>query len=68
MANNPFDDTDATFRVVVNDEGQHALWPDHVPVPMGWTSALGPNSRQQCLDYIDQNWTDLRPSSLRSTA
>lgn len=33
---NPFDDPDATFLVLVNDEGQHSLWPAFADVPDGW--------------------------------
>ncbi|MFE0020274.1 MbtH family protein [Amycolatopsis sp. NPDC059021] len=61
---NPFENPDGTFRVLVNDEGQHSLWPEFVAIPAGWTPAFGPGTRQSCLDYVEQNWTDLRPKSL----
>jgi MbtH protein len=61
---NPFDDADGTFLVLVNDEGQHSLWPDFVAVPAGWNKTFGPAARQACLDYVDANWTDMRPKSL----
>ncbi|MFD9890780.1 MbtH family protein [Amycolatopsis sp. NPDC059027] len=61
---NPFENPDGTFHVLVNDEGQHSLWPEFVEIPAGWTSAFGPGTRQSCLDYVEQNWTDLRPKSL----
>ncbi|MET0135171.1 MAG: MbtH family protein [Kibdelosporangium sp.] len=61
---NPFDNNDGTFKVLVNDEGQHSLWPDFADVPAGWTVVHGPESRQSCLDYVEQNWTDMRPKSL----
>jgi uncharacterized protein YbdZ (MbtH family) len=61
---NPFDNPDGTFKVLVNSEGQHSLWPDFVDVPAGWTSVHGPGTRQSCLDYVEQNWTDMRPKSL----
>ena len=57
----PFDDTEATFQVLVNDHGQHSLWPDFADVPGGWTSVHGPASREDCLDYVTAHWTDLRP-------
>lgn len=62
---NPFDDPDGRFLVVVNDEEQHSLWPAPLPVPAGWTTVHGEDSRQGCLDYVEANWTDLRPRSLR---
>lgn len=61
---NPFDDTDARFLVLVNDEGQHSLWPVFVDSPAGWTAAFGEDSRDACLAYIEENWTDMRPKSL----
>jgi len=61
---NPFDDEDGEFCVLVNDEGQYSLWPTFRDVPAGWT-AVGPRGkRQECLDYIEENWTDMRPKSL----
>ena len=61
---NPFEDPDGTYLVLVNDEGQHSLWPSFVDVPAGWTVAHGEDSRSACLDYVDEHWTDLRPLSL----
>jgi len=61
---NPFDDENGTFIVLVNDEGQYSLWPTFVDVPLGWSSVHEPASRQVCLDYINQTWTDMRPRSL----
>ncbi|GAA3433283.1 MbtH family protein [Kutzneria kofuensis] len=61
---NPFEDNDGSYLVLVNDEGQHSLWPEFVAVPAGWTVANGPASRQDSLDYIERNWTDMRPASL----
>jgi len=59
------DDPDGVFVVLVNDEEQHALWPDSLAVPAGWRIAHGPDARQSCLDYIEANWTDIRPLSAR---
>jgi MbtH protein len=50
--------------VLVNDEGQYSLWPSFKDVPQGWTIAKKSDSRAACLDYINQNWTDMRPNSL----
>jgi MbtH protein len=62
--NNPFDDQDATFLVLTNDENQHSLWPSFIDIPAGWQTIHGPAARQACLDYIETHWTDLRPKSL----
>ncbi|KOV15550.1 hypothetical protein ADK90_30585 [Streptomyces sp. XY413] len=65
MSSNPFDDADGRFYVLVNDEGQHSLWPSFAEVPAGWRIVFGEESRQLCLEYVEANWTDLRPQSLR---
>ncbi|MFC6082758.1 MbtH family protein [Sphaerisporangium aureirubrum] len=61
---NAFDDPDGRFLVLVNDEGQHSLWPSFVKVPAGWSVAHPEDTREACLDYVNQNWTDMRPKSL----
>jgi MbtH protein len=64
MSTNPFDDENGTFYVLVNDEGQHSLWPTFVDVPSGWTVVHGALTRRSCLNYIEEHWTDMRPRSL----
>jgi MbtH protein len=60
---NPFEDDLADYLVLVNDEGQHSIWPTFAAVPGGWQEVYsGP--RAQCLEYIEKNWTDMRPRSL----
>jgi MbtH protein len=61
---NPFDDPDGTFLVLVNDEGQHSLWPAFAEVPAGWAVVLDRSDRESCLAYVNEHWTDLRPRSL----
>lgn len=63
-ATNPFEDEDAEYFVLINDEGQHSLWPVFADVPDGWEVIFGKDSRQECLDFIEKNWTDMRPKSL----
>ncbi|GAA2455414.1 MbtH family protein [Streptomyces mauvecolor] len=65
---NPFDDQDGTFLVLVNDEGQHSLWPAFAQQPDGWKVALGEGSRDAALAFIEEHWTDMRPRSLREAA
>lgn len=61
---NPFEDDSLTYFVLVNDEGQYSLWPDFREVPAGW-KAVGPHGpRKECLDWVEANWTDMRPTSL----
>ncbi|MFJ8942646.1 MbtH family protein [Streptomyces sp. NPDC102395] len=61
---NPFENEDAVYLVVRNDELQHSLWPADLTVPAGWTTVHGPDSRQACLDHVERHWTDMRPASL----
>ena len=61
---NPFDDDEGEFIVLINEEGQHSLWPTFRDVPAGW-NVVGPRgTRMECLTYIEENWTDMRPTSL----
>ncbi|MBB5159506.1 MbtH family protein [Saccharopolyspora phatthalungensis] len=64
MPTNPFESPDGQYLVLVNDEGQHSLWPSQIEVPQGWTIAQPADSRQHSLDYVHRHWTDLRPQSL----
>ena len=50
--------------MLVNDEGQYSLWPTFAEVPAGWTVERPADTRQACLDHINENWTDMRPKSL----
>lgn len=61
---NPFEDADAPYLVLVNDEGQHSLWPSSAGVPGGWAVAFGEASRASCLEFVEASWTDMRPKSL----
>ncbi|WP_327069940.1 MbtH family NRPS accessory protein [Kitasatospora sp. NBC_01250] len=61
---NPFEDVDGSYLVLVNDEGRHSLWPARTEVPRGWTVVHGPAVRQDCVEYVEANWTDMRPASL----
>jgi MbtH protein len=61
---NPFEDPDARYLALVNDEGQYSLWPAFAEVPAGWQVAHPEDSRQACLDHIEASWTDMRPRSL----
>lgn len=66
---NPFDDEHGRFRVLVNDEDQHSLWPVFAEVPAGWRVVCGEGdegvSREEATAYVEEHWTDLRPRSLR---
>ncbi|GAB3210784.1 MbtH family protein [Marinactinospora thermotolerans] len=61
---NPFDDPEGVFLVLVNEEGQYCLWPEFAEVPAGWEVDLPAGSRPAALAHIEERWTDLRPRSL----
>lgn len=61
---NPFEDTMARYLVLTNAEGQHSLWPVFADVPAGWEVAHPEDSREACLAYVEEHWTDMRPASL----
>ncbi|WP_369386593.1 MbtH family protein [Streptomyces sp. CG1] len=61
---NPFDDTEGTFLVLINDEGQYSMWPAALDVPAGWAVAHPEDTHQACLDYVEEHWRDMRPRSL----
>jgi len=61
---NIFEDKNGRYFVLVNEEGQHSMWPTVVDVPAGWSIIFGDATRDDCLKYIESNWTDLRPRSL----
>jgi MbtH protein len=60
-----FDDEEAIFNVVVNHEVQYSIWPDYREIPNGWTAVGVSGKKKECLAYIEQVWTDMRPLSLR---
>jgi MbtH protein len=53
------------FRVVVNQEEQYSIWPADKPLPNGWSPTGTEGSKQSCLEYIREVWTDMRPASVR---
>jgi len=55
----------ASYRVVVNHEGQYSLWPVDREPPAGWTDAGRTGSKEECLAFVEEVWTDMRPLSLR---
>ncbi len=60
-----FDRDDVIFQVVINQEEQYSLWPDYKAIPAGWRAVGVSGLKQECLAYIEQHWTDMRPLSLR---
>lgn len=63
--NNPFENANGSYCVLMNREGQYSLWPSFLDIPGGWSVAYKEGGREQCLDYINAHWTDLAPHSLK---
>lgn len=61
---NPFEDPQAHYLVLVNEEGQYSLWPSFAQVPPGWDVRLRDATRTAALAFVNANWTDMRPRSL----
>lgn len=55
------------YKVVINHEQQYSIWPAERENPPGWVDAPKVGTKQECLDYIQQVWTDMRPLSLRQS-
>jgi uncharacterized protein YbdZ (MbtH family) len=53
------------YIVVVNHEEQYSIWPTDRDIPLGWTSVGKSGSKEDCLKYVEDVWTDMRPLSLR---
>ncbi|MFJ9746579.1 MbtH family protein [Streptomyces chartreusis] len=68
MSTHPFEDRDGTYHVLVNAENQHSLWPTRITLPAGWEVALRDQSRDRCLEFIEKNWTDMRPKTLSTSS
>ena len=54
-----------TYKVVVNHEEQYSIWPVEKQNPLGWSDAGKSGPKAECLEYIKEVWTDMRPLSLR---
>jgi MbtH protein len=59
------DDSDRIYSVVVNHEEQYSIWPEDRETPPGWKAVGKTGTKEQCLEYIEEVWTDMRPLSLR---
>lgn len=61
------EDETAIYIVVVNHEEQYSIWPDYKELPAGWRSVGMTGPKAECLAYINEVWTDMRPLSLRKS-
>ncbi|MDZ7857509.1 MbtH family NRPS accessory protein [Sphaerotilus sp.] len=55
-------DAEAPWIVLVNNQGEHSLWPASSPMPAGWRE-VGPEGTQQaCAAWVDRHWVALQPA------
>lgn len=66
MSSDEQDDT-TVYRVVMNHEAQYSIWPAQRENPLGWTDGGKVGTKAECLSFITEVWTDMRPLSLRRT-
>ena len=64
MYNDEKEDT-MVYKVVVNHEEQYSIWPAERENPLGWKDAGKSGLKEECLAYVKEVWTDMRPLSLR---
>ena len=65
MASRTDDGDDTVYKVVVNGEEQYSIWPADRENPLGWNDAGKSGTKAECLAWIEEVWTDMRPKSLR---
>lgn len=59
------EEDDGNYLVVINHEEQYSIWPDYKPIPGGWRAVGKRGPKPECLAYINELWSDMRPLSLR---
>jgi MbtH protein len=59
------DGAEVIYKVVVNHEEQYSIWPANRENALGWTDAGKIGTKQECLEYIQKVWIDMRPLSVR---
>lgn len=63
----PEEEDQTTYAVVVNHEEQYSIWPTGRAIPLGWREVGKNGLKSDCLAYIKEVWTDMRPLSLRKS-
>jgi uncharacterized protein YbdZ (MbtH family) len=63
--NDPDREDTTIYKVVVNHEEQYSIWPEYKESPLGWNDVGKSGAKAECLAYIKEVWTDMRPLSLR---
>ena len=53
------------YLVVIDEEERYSIWPEYKDIPYGWKAVGKSGLKSECLEYIKEVWTDMRPLSLR---
>jgi uncharacterized protein YbdZ (MbtH family) len=53
------------YKVVVNSEEQYSIMLEFKDLPAGWRYAGKTGTKSECLAYVAEVWTDMRPLSVR---
>ena len=64
-AMNDSDQDQSVYKVVINHEEQYSIWPADRENPLGWRDVGKQGLKEECLEYIKEVWTDMRPLSVR---
>jgi MbtH protein len=62
---NDLQNSEPIYSVVINPEEQYSIWPAHRENPPGWRDIGRQGTKSECLAYIEEIWTDMRPLSVR---
>lgn len=65
MSNTRDEEENWSYKVLINEEEQYSLWPAFKGIPAGWRSVGPTGTKAECLAFIDANWIDMRPASLK---
>lgn len=53
------------YICLINNESQYSIWFEWKEIPLGWNQVGCVGTKEECLAYIKENWTDMRPKSLQ---
>lgn len=56
---------DGSLNVVINDSGAYSIWPENREIPRGWRATGATGSKAECLEFIREHWSDLKPAGLQ---
>lgn len=50
------------FTVIIGQENEFTIWPQDKEIPVGWKSVGQSGTKEECMDYIQEVWTDPLPN------